>query len=81
MWRSPLLAALGVAFALAGCGEKAQTASAAGARKADTQPYAGTQSAYMAPGWAAGDSKAWEAQLRNRTQAQNEYIRAGLTAK
>ena len=31
--------------------------------------------AYAAPGWKAGDKAAWEAQIRQRNQAQNDYVR------
>ena len=57
---------------LAGCGEQAQTASA---RKSDGKPWDSTSGAYMAEGWKAGDKTAWEQQMRQRAQAQNEYAR------
>ena len=33
----------------------------------------GGNAAYNAPGWVASDQAAWEAQLRARAQAQNDY--------
>ena len=33
----------------------------------------GSNAAYNAPGWVASDQTAWEAQLRARAQAQNDY--------
>ncbi|MEY3474526.1 MAG: hypothetical protein RL087_984 [Pseudomonadota bacterium] len=59
---------------LAAC-EKAQV-SEAGKRKPDTAAYEGTDNAFADKGWKRGDAKAWEEQLRNRTQGQNEYSRA-----
>jgi len=65
-----MLAACGV---LAACGEKPQTATA---RKADGPPSAGNTGTHTAPGWKAGDATSWEAQLKVRSQGQNEYSRA-----
>jgi len=64
----------GAAIALAACGEK----TAGAAKKSDVPAWQGSTgaSAYMANGWKAGDQTAWEQQLRNRTQGQNEYSRA-----
>jgi len=61
------------ALALAACGEK----TAGAAKKSDVPAWQGSTgaSAYMANGWKAGDQTAWEQQLRNRTQGQNEYAR------
>ena len=66
-------ALLGAALVLGACGEKAQTASA---RKSDAKPWETAQSAYLAEGWKGGDKAAWEQQLRERAQNQNEYSRA-----
>lgn len=59
---------------LAACAEKEQVAQA-GARKGDAQAWAGADAAYTAPGWKAGDQASWEAQIKTRNQAQNEYAR------
>ncbi len=61
------------AFALAACGEK----TAGAVKKSDVPAFQGSTgaSAYVANGWKAGDQAAWEQQLRNRTQGQNEYAR------
>jgi len=58
---------------LAACGEKTTNA----AKKSDVPAYQGSTgaSAYVANGWKAGDQTAWEQQMRNRLQGQNEYIR------
>jgi len=66
-------ALLGLALLLGACGEKPQTASA---RKSDGKPWESTSGAYLAEGWKAGDQAAWEQQLRQRAQNQNEYSRA-----
>ena len=60
-------------LALAACSEKPQTAAT---HKADVEPWQGSQTAFAAKGWQAGDKPAWEQQLRNRSQGQNEYSRA-----
>lgn len=75
-----LLLASTVAVALAGCGEKAQTAGTE--KRTDAKPWEGAQAAYTADGWKAGDKTAWEAQLKARTErGQNEYPRTGSAKK
>lgn len=65
---------LPLVLALAACGEQPQTL---GAPKSDTPAYAGTGSAFTAPGWKAGDKTAWEQHLRARQQnSQNEYSKS-----
>ena len=70
--------ATGVAVAslmgLAGC-EKAQV-SPQGKRQPDVAAYQGTDNAFADASWKRGDQKAWEEQLRKRSQGQNEYSRA-----
>ena len=70
------------ALALAACGEKAQTAGDAHAKKADAKAWEGAQNgAYTAGGWKAGDKDSWEAQMKARAQrGQNEYSRAAAAA-
>ena len=62
-----------MALGMAACGEKTTNA----AKKSDVPAYQGSTgaSAYVANGWRAGDQTAWEQQLRNRVQGQNEYNR------
>ena len=65
------------AMALIGCGEKTQTMTG-GSKKADGEPWSTSNSAntaYNAPGWKASDRASWEEQLRQRNQAQNDYVR------
>ncbi|HEY9240325.1 MAG TPA: hypothetical protein VIP10_15880 [Burkholderiaceae bacterium] len=64
-------------LALGACGEKPQSMDVA-ARQIDGQPWAGSQAAnpaHRAAGWKDGDKTAWEQQIRQRTQAQNDYVR------
>lgn len=72
--RATALVLCGAAIALAACGEKTSEAI----KKSDVPAFQGSTgaSAYVADGWKAGDQTAWEQQLRNRTQGQNEYSRA-----
>ena len=75
-----LLIASVAAIALAGCGEKAQTAGSA--KKTDAKPWEGAQAAYAAEGWKAGEKAAWDAQLKARTErGQNESPRTGSAKK
>ena len=67
------LCALAATLLLAACGEKAQTAAT---KKADSKPWEGAQPAFMASGWKAGDQAGWEAQMKSRSQGQDEYSRA-----
>ena len=68
-------AALGLvaAIGLAACGEKAQTVDSGSGKKADVPGWQAGNSAYLAPGWTPGDRTSWEAQLRTRAQAQNDF--------
>ena len=68
-------AALGlvVALALAGCAEKAQTVASGSEKKVDVPGWQPGNSVYLAPGWTPGDRASWEAQLRTRAQAQNDF--------
>lgn len=70
-------AAAVAALALAGCGEKPQAMTGAG-KKSDPAPWVASSSAnpaYTTPGWKAGDKAVWEEQMRQRAQAQNDYVR------
>jgi hypothetical protein len=62
---------------LAGCGEPSQVKDAS-AKKSDAPPWsvsAAAEPAFAAPGWKAGDKTAWEEQIRQRNQSQNDYAR------
>ncbi|MEO7151537.1 MAG: hypothetical protein ABIX46_07500 [Burkholderiaceae bacterium] len=74
---SPLLVPVLVGVLVGGCAERVQTAEA-GRKRVDTAAWAQSDAAtpaFMAPGWKAGDKAAWEAQLRQRNQSQNDYVR------
>ena len=64
-------------IALAACTEKPQVLGESG-RKVDAAAWSASDSAkpgFAASGWKGGDKAAWEAQLRARNQAQNDYAR------
>lgn len=70
-------AAAALIVLLAACGEKPQTMDVA-AKQVDGQPWSVSDAAnpaHYASGWKVGDKAAWEAQLRQRSQLQNEYAR------
>ena len=71
--------ASGVVAALLGCSEKPQSLDGSSSRKADEQAWAvsnAAEPAFAAKGWkASGDKAAWEQQIRQRGQAQNDYAR------
>lgn len=62
-------------LALAACGEKPQ--ELASGKKPDVPAWEGANNPYVAPGWKAGDKKAWEAQMKERNAGQNENVRIG----
>jgi hypothetical protein len=69
--------AMALAAALSACGEKPQKMDAA-ARKVDAEPWLKSDTAnpaFYASGWKVGDKTAWEDQIRQRNQAQNDYQR------
>ena len=63
-------------LAVSGCGEKLQSADP---RKSDLAPSQGASksavAAYTAQGWKAGDATSWDAQIKRRSEGQNEYTR------
>ena len=71
------VAVIAAMLALAACGEKPQIMDAS-AKKVDAKPWSVSDAAnpaYKAPGWKAGDKTAWDDQIRQRNQAQNDYAR------
>ncbi|MDZ7812385.1 MAG: hypothetical protein U5L74_04420 [Ideonella sp.] len=68
-----LCASLSMAL-LTACGETPQTSGTE--RKVDASAYTGASAAYTVGGLKAGDKAAWESQIRQRNQGQNEYSRA-----
>jgi hypothetical protein len=64
------------ALALAGCGEREQTASSGAKNDAHVSVGTNKQPPYMAVGWKPGDRAAWEQHMKVRTvQGQNEYAK------
>ena len=64
---------LALLVGLAACTEKPQTLAS---RRADTPASQGTGTAFVAPGWKAGDQASWDEELRTRTErGQDEYAR------
>ena len=74
----PRVAAMFVlAVVLSACGEKPQVADSSG-KKTDAAPWTASKSAvpaFAARDWKSSDKAAWEAQIRKRNQAQNDYVR------
>ena len=71
------LGGLALALLLVACSEKSQ-ALGGPARKSDTPVWSasdGSKPGFAAAGWKGGDKGAWEAQIRTRNQAQNDYAR------
>lgn len=67
-------AAVALSLGLLGCGEKPQSASG---RKPDSKASDGPATAYSVAGWKPGDATSWDAQMKARSQGQNEYTRTG----
>jgi hypothetical protein len=67
------LVAAVVVIVLAACGERVQTLPAGAAKKADTPAWQITDNGYVAPGWTPGNEASWQAQIKKRAQAQNDY--------
>jgi len=71
--RERLALAAAAAFLISGCGERVQTVPVGAAQKVDGHAWAASSSPYIASGWVAGDQASWDAQLRRRAQAQNDF--------
>jgi len=72
MRRSTLILLLAAAGLAAGCGDSRPTQAYKQGiyqGKADTEPWKGTEF--------KGDKAAWETAIKQRNQAQNEYLRMG----
>ena len=66
-----------LAVVLSACGETPRVADASG-KKTDAAPWTASKSAvpaFAARDWKSSDKAAWEAQIRKRNQAQNDYVR------
>ena len=71
--RRPVLWLASVAFIVSACGEKVQTMPVGAERKADAQVWQTENDRFLAPGWTPGDERSWDAQMKSRAQAQNDY--------
>ena len=76
MTRMPMWAGVALLWALTGCGEKVQTIPVGTAKKADTATWEIKDNGFIAPGWTPGNEASWDAQLKKRAQAQNDYATA-----
>jgi len=74
--RRALGAVLLAGLMLSGCGERAQELQAKGP---DASPWSGKSGGFSASGWQGGDQSAWQEQIRQRGQRQNEYARTGVS--
>lgn len=61
------------ALLIVGCGERDQSKTAGSTNRGDSPAWQGAKNGFPAQGWTAGDKAAWEAQMRTRSQTQNEY--------
>ena len=64
---------IALAIVLAGCGERVQTIPVGAAKKADGASWQITDNGFVAPGWTPGNEASWDAQLKKRAQAQNDF--------
>ncbi len=71
--RLPILLAASMVLVLSACGERVQTLPAGGAKKADARAFQITDNGYLAPGWTPGNEASWDAQIKARAQAQNDF--------
>lgn len=75
---STLVLAAATVVALGACSDRPQGGpleSGAYQGKPDTHPWAGDSTAFEAGSFKRGDKASWEAALRARSDAQNEYVR------
>jgi len=75
---SGLAVAVAATLGAAGCGEKPQDAALKSGKylgKPDTRPWESELQAYGGSAFRQGDQASWEAALKARVQAQNEYAR------
>ena len=63
-------------LALAACGASAPESNAKASTKHDGKAWESSDAAYAAQGYKPGDAGAWDVQMRNRAQNQNDYSRA-----
>jgi len=63
------------ALVLSACGDVDQSMTGTKVSRGDEPAYKGAHDQYMAKGWEPGKQDAWDKQIRERGQLQNEYPR------
>ncbi len=63
-----------LATVLAGCGDRARSDPLASRRNLQP-PWDAAANPFVVPGWKSGDQASWQAQMTQRAQNQNEYLR------
>lgn len=58
---------------LAACGETVQTIPVGKSTRVDKQSWQIKDNGFLAPGWTPGNEASWDAQLKKRAQAQNDF--------
>jgi hypothetical protein len=79
MMRTLLLLLIATLLGLSGCAERGQDAASTRAYqgRADTQSWDNAPLSYEQAKWTQGDRASWEAEIKTRQLAQNEYKRMG----
>ena len=72
MRRVAVVLMVGLIGLVSACGERDQSTARA-KRSADKPAWNSTESKNVVPGYTPGNQAAWETQLRERAQAQNDY--------
>jgi hypothetical protein len=72
MRRTAAVVAFSILALVAACAERDQSTANA-KRTADKPAWDSTNTKYDAAGYTHGDKGAWESQLRERAQSQNDY--------
>lgn len=71
-----LMVMLSAVFGLSACSERPQTIGDKASAHQE-KPWAGAKDPFVAKGWTVGNEGSWRAQMHNRVQNQNEYVRMG----
>ena len=57
------------------CGETVQTVPTRTAKAVDGASWQVRDNGYVVPGWTPGNEASWDAQLKKRAQAQNDFAK------
>ena len=63
------------ALLLSACGDVDQSMTGTKVSRGDDPAYKGAHNLNVAKGWEAGNKDAWNKQIRERGQLQNEYMK------